>query len=326
MKAQKLIAASLVIGSCLGWLTQQAIAQNAPPLRILVGFPAGGISDVVARHLAAALQNEMKRPVVVENRPGAGGQIAAQALKAAAPDGNTLLLTNSHTVAMIPLTVVSPGFEPMKDFTPVAMVAFAPDVFVVSQAAIPHVNNLRDFSQWAKMNAGKGNVGVPAPGSAPDFAVKLISDTFAGDLRSIPYRGDVPVMQDVMAGQVAAGISSVGVALQAAKAGKIKIVAVNTPQRLALLPDVPTFAEQGVQGYDEPLYIALYAPVGVNARMLERQGKAVGHVVRSQAFSDKLAALGLTATSGGAADVNTRLKASRASFSTMLQQAGYQPQ
>ena len=195
---------------------------DGPTVKILVGFPAGGSSDAIARHLAQGLQQELGRNVVVENKPGAGGQIAAQTLKGAKPDGTTLFLSNSHTVAMIPLTLNNPGFDTAKDFTPVAMVAVNPDVFVVNTQVIGNPSaGMKEFAAWVKANPGKGNVGVPAPASAPDFAVGVVAKALGLDLKSAPYRGDAPIVQDVMAGQIPAGIGSVGAMSPPAKAGKL---------------------------------------------------------------------------------------------------------
>ena len=216
--------------------TLSAIAQDGP-IKMLVGFPAGGSTDVIARYLAARMQQELGKSVLVDNRPGAGGQIAAQALKAAKPDGLALFLSNSHTVSMIPLTILNPGFDTAKDFAPVGLVAINPDVFAINPEVVGSPTaGLREFAQWAKANPGKGNVGVPAPASAPDFAVGVVAAALGADLKSVPYRGDGPVAQDLVAGQIAGGIGSVGAMLQNAKAGKIRIVAVNGTTRLPCCP------------------------------------------------------------------------------------------
>jgi len=155
-----------------------ALAQDTP-IRILVGFAAGGMTDLVARLVAQDMQAELGRTVVVENRPGAGGQIAAQALKAARPDGNTLYLTNSHTTAMIPLTMLNPGYDPAQDFAYVGLIATNPNFFMINPAVVgPQVNDMRSFLQWAKANPTRANIGVPAPASAPEFSVSVMGQAF----------------------------------------------------------------------------------------------------------------------------------------------------
>lgn len=272
-----------------------ALAQEVP-MKILVGFPAGGSIDTIARNLASELAPLLKRTVVVENRPGAGGQIAAVALKTAAPDGNTLFLTNSHTASMLPLTVRNPGFDPAKDFAPISLVAISPDVLAVSVKVVGDKGGLREFAEWAKANPGKASVGVPAPASAPDFAVKLVGKAFGAELNSVPYRGDGPVVQDLIAGQIAGGIGSVGAMSQHVKTGQIRMLAVNLAARMPSMPDVPTYAELGVRNYDHGNFVGLFAPAGAPADFIRKVDAAVATVVKSQDFGQKLAALGITPT------------------------------
>lgn len=300
---------------------------DGPPLKLLVGFPAGGSSDAIARQLALGLQQELGRSVVVENKPGAGGQIAAQTLKGAKPDGNTLFLSNSHTVAMIPLTLNNPGFDTAKDFIPVAMVAVNPDVFVINTMLVGNPNaGMKEFAAWVKAIPGKGNVGVPAPASAPDFAVGVVAKALGLDLKSAPYRGDAPIVLDVMSGQIPAGIGSVGAMSPPAKAGKLRIVAVNGTSRLSLLPDVPTYAELGIKGYDDMIFSGVFAPAGTPATVIDSYSAAITKVVKSTDFVDKMANLGISAQAGGAADLNARLKATQDFSANMVRNAGYKPQ
>ncbi len=307
--------------------TGTALAQNNASIRILVGFAAGGSSDMIARQLAQGLQQELGQPVVVDNKPGAGGQIAAQLLKAAKPDGLTLYLSNSHTMAMIPLTVLNPGYDAAKDFAPIGLVAVNPDVFVINPSVVGNPKaGLKDYAQWAKGNPDRGNVGVPAPASAPDFAVGIVAKALDADLRSVPYRGDAPVAQDVMAGQISAGIGSVGAMLQPAKAGKVRIVAVNGTSRLALLPDVPTYAELGIKGYEEMIYTGLFAPAGLPTDLVQRYSTALAKVVKSEAFADKLSAMGISAASSSPAELAARVAHTHKDWTVMVKNAGYKPQ
>ncbi|WP_234263576.1 tripartite tricarboxylate transporter substrate-binding protein [Hydrogenophaga sp. NFH-34] len=327
MQRRTTFHALLGLGAAALLATSAAQADSGPAIRILVGFPAGGSSDAIARLLAQGLQQELGRSVMVENKPGAGGQIAAQTLKGAKPDGTTLFLSNSHTVAMIPLTISNPGFDTAKDFAPVAMVAVNPDVFVLNTGVLGKPNaGLRDFAQWVAANPAKGNVGVPAPASAPDFAVGVVARALGADLKSVPYRGDAPIVQDVMAGQVPAGIGSVGAMLQPAKAGKLRIVAVNGTSRLPILPDVPTYAELGIKGYEDMIFNGVFAPAGTPAPVIDSYSAAITKVVKSPEFADKLANLGISAHAGSAADLNARLKATQDFSATMVRNAGYKPQ
>ena len=314
------VAAALVVASAV------AMAQGAP-IKLLVGFPAGGGTDAIARYLALGMEKELGRPVLVENRPGAGGQIAGQALKAAKPDGTTLFLSNSHTVSMIPLTVLNPGYDTVKDFLPVALVGVSPDVFAINPGVVGNPNaSLKDFALWTKANPGKGNVGVPAPASAPDFAVGLVAKALGADLKSVPYRGDGPVALDLVGGQVAGGIGSVGAMLQHAKAGKIRIVAVNGTTRMALLPEVPTYAELGINGYEEIIFAAVFAPAETPAALVQSYNAAITKIVRSPEYVEHLANMGFVAASSTPAELAARVSATTQAWTSMVKNAGYKPQ
>jgi tripartite-type tricarboxylate transporter receptor subunit TctC len=297
-------------------------AQDAP-LRILVGFPAGGSIDTLARHFAAELGPLLRRNVIVENRPGAGGQIAAAALKAAAPDGNTLFLTNSHTVSMIPLTVRNPGFDPARDFVPVARVAISPDVLGVNTKIVGDRGGLRELADWARANPGKASVGVPAPASAPDFAVRMLARTFKADFNAVPYRGDGPVVQDLVAGQVVAGIGSVGAMSPYLKTGQLRLVAVNLPARMPAMPEVPTYTEQGLAGYESGNFVALFAPAGTPAEVLRQVSAATSTVAGSAEFAQKLSATGITPAFATGDALAGLLRDADAAFAAMVKAAGF---
>ena len=317
---------NLASGLALAVSATLVMAQEGA-VKMLVGFPAGGSTDAIARYLAQGMQQELGKSVVVDNRPGAGGQIAAQALKAAKPDGMTLFLSNSHTVSMIPLTLVNPGFDTAKDFAPVGLVAINPDVFAINPAMVGNASaSLKDFVAWAKANPGKGNVGVPAPASAPDFAVGVVASALGSDLKSVPYRGDGPVALDLVGGQIAGGIGSVGAMLQHAKTGKIRIVAVNGSTRLPLLPDVPTYSELGIKGYEEVIFTAVFAPAGTPANLVQSYNAAITKVVKSADFVEKLSALGIVAATSTPAELGTRVQATHQAWTTMVNNAGYKPQ
>lgn len=316
-----------VLALSLSCVAASAWAADDTPIRILVGFPPGGSTDVIARHLALGLQKELGRTVIVDNKSGAGGQLAAQALKAAKPDGTTLFLSNSHTVAMIPLTVLNPGFDPAKDFAPVGLVAIDPAVMAVSTAMVgPDVKNLRDFAQWAKTHTGNLGIGVPAPASSPEFAVTLIARATDVPFKAVPYRGAAPMVQDVVSGQVPAGIGAIGNALPFAKSGKLRIIAVDGAARLPSLPEVATFAEQGVKGIESVIFTGLYAPAGTPAPLIQTYNAAITKTVKSPDFIEKLAGIGATAASSTPAELGERVSGALKSWGEMVKAVGFKPQ
>ena len=320
MKRRSLLACSLILASAM---PMAALAQQ-PPLRILVGFPAGGSIDAIARHLAQGLSEQLKRNVVVENRPGAGGQIAANVLKSAPADGNTVFLSNSHALAMIPLTVRQPGYDTMQDFAPVSMVAISNDVLAVNPAVVGDVRDLKSLVQWANAHPGKLNVGVPAPASDPDFGVRILAKEFKGDVTPVPYRGDGPVVQDLAAGQIPAGIGSIGAMMQYAKAGKVRVIAMSGPTRLAAMPEVPTYVEQGLKGYGVSGFVALMARAGTSADTVRRFHQAVAKVVADPGFQTKISDLGVVPSASTPEELAARIRDTGKAFASMVERTGYQ--
>lgn len=313
----------LTLACVLGLVSPLAAFSQSPPLRILVGFPAGGSTDAIARHLAQGMSDLLQRNVVVDNKPGAGGQIAANALKAAAPDGNTLFLSNSHALAMIPLTVRQPGYDAMKDFTAIGMVAIANDVLAVNPALVGQVRGLKELVEWANAHPGKANIGVPAPASDPDFGVRILAKEFKGDLTAVPYRGDGPVVQDLVAGQIPAGIGSIGAMMQYVKSGKLRLLAVSGPSRLANLPEVPTYVEQGLKGYGVSGFVAMMAPAGTPRELVVRYNQVINQVVNSAAFASKVGELGVIPNTSSPEDLNARVRDTSSAFGAMVDRAGY---
>ncbi|MDB5898590.1 MAG: transporter substrate-binding protein [Ramlibacter sp.] len=307
----------------LSALAALPVRAQQNPLRILVGFPAGGSTDAIARQLAQGMSDLLQRSVVVDNRPGAGGQIAANVLKAAPADGNTLFLSNSHALAMIPLTVRQPGYEPLKDFTSVGMVAVANDVLAVNPARVGDVKTIKGLVEWANANPGKASIGVPAPASDPDFGVRILASEFHADLTPVPYRGDGPVVQDLVAGQIPAGIGAIGALLQYAQSGKLRVIAVSGPNRLPALPDVPTYMEQGLKGYGVSGFVAMLARAGTPRELVQRYNQVIGQVVASPTFQAKVAELGAVPTASTPEELTARVRDTGAAFAAMVQRAGY---
>ena len=260
--------AALAAACTVGSLAQ---AQGTP-YRIIVGFPAGGTIDVVARVLADEMKDELGAPVVVDSRPGAGGQIAAQALLQAPADGRTLLLSPDHTMVMLPLTVKAPGFRPATDFAPVGQVARYPGGLAVA-SNVP-ARTMDEFFAWARAHPGRGNIGIPAPGSIPQFMVHLLGQQARSPLVSVPYRGSAPLVQDLMAGQIVAGTTALGDFLEPQAAGKVRVIGVLGSTRSASLPNIPTFAEQGYR-VDWEYWVGLFAPARTPPAEIQRVNAAM---------------------------------------------------
>ncbi len=314
-----------LLAASLG-LIASAAAQPST-VRMLVGFPPGGTTDSSARILAEGMSKALDRPVVVENRPGAGGQLAANALKQAAPDGGTVFLSNSHALSMIPLTIREPGYETLEDFTAVGLVSITPDVMAVNPDVVGNdVTDLKGLIEWVEANPDKGSIGVPAPASDPEFGVRLVALAFDAEVVPVPYRGDAPAIQDLLAGQIPAAIGGIGAILPYAKSGDLRIIAVSGPERLDFLPEVATYVEQGVENYGISNYTSLLAPAGTPPEIIERYNEVLAEVVGSDNFKQRVSTLGVIPATSTPEELTERIRATNEAFQNMIDLVGYTPQ
>ena len=273
MNPRRKLVATLVAAPLLSALPQTLRAQSSgAPVRILVGFPAGGTIDVVARVLADRMKEDLGVPVVVESRVGAGGQLAAQALKAAAPDGKTLMIAPDHTMVVVPLTLKDPGYDTARDLMAVGQVARYVGAFAVSSNL--GVKNFTEYLAWARANPALANVGIPAPGSKPHFGMLALAREARVALTTVPYKGSAPLVQDLLGGQIAAGTTALGDFLEHHAAGKLRIIGVIDPRRVPQIPEVQTFAEQGFK-LDLNYWLGMFAPAKTPGPVIERINAAL---------------------------------------------------
>ena len=314
---------ALAVLAALTLSTGVAQAQTGG-VKLMVGFPPGGGTDAIARILAEKLKDQLATTVVVENKAGAGGQIAAQALKAAPADGSVLFLSHDHTISILPLVVKNPGFEPAKDF--VAVAGFATFVNALAVSGSTPAKSVNEYVAWAKTQGNKGNVGVPAPASVPEFLVKVIGEKYKLDLAAAPYRGSAPMMADMLGNQIGAGVASIPDFIENHKAGKVRVVAVLGNTRQAALPDVPTFAELGLAGFEDVPYYGIFAPAGTPKATVDRIADAVAKVVAMPDVREKLTAMGLTVGYMPPAQLASREQAYAQTWSKIIKASGFQAQ
>ena len=300
-----------------------AQAQSGAPVRILVGFPPGGGTDAIARTLAEKLKDQLGVPVVVDNRAGAGGQIAAQALKASAPDGHTFFLSHDHSISILPLVTKNPGFDPAVDFVPVAGFASFANALAVSGGT--PAKSVAEYVRYVQQSGGKDTVGVPAPASIPEFLVGMVGAKYKLDLQAAPYRGSAPMMADMLGNQIHSGVASIPDFIENHKAGKLRIVAVIGDKRQALLPDVPTFAELGIAGLEELPYYGLFAPAGTPAPVLERFNQALARVLALPDVREHLTGMGLTVAYQPQAAFTKRVQGYTQSWDRIIKASGFTP-
>ena len=318
---RRILSAALLFGMAL---YGTALHAQTSTIKLMVGFPAGGGTDSIARTLAEKLGPLLGTTVVVENKAGAGGQIAAQTLKAAAPDGTTVFLSHDHTISILPLVVKNPGFDPAKDFVPVA--GFATFVNAMAVSGGTPVKSFNEYVAWAKTQGNKGNVGIPAPASVPEFLVKVLGEKYKLDLQSAPYRGSAPMMADMLGNQIGAGVASVPDFIENHKAGKIRVVAVLGNTRQAALPDVPTFAELGLAGFEDVPYYGIFAPAGTPKAVIDRFSSELAKVIAMPDVKEKLTAMGLTVGHMPPAQLGKTEQAYAQTWSRIIKASGFQAQ
>lgn len=284
-----------------GLLALGAPGLHAQPqvTRLLVGATPGGGTDIVARALAQELSQRMGRQFIVDNRPGAAGNIAAQAVAKAAPDGTTLLLSyTSHVIN--PSLYDKLPFDTVRDFTPIAGVASLPGI-LVAHPSLP-ANTLPELIALAKARPGKLNIAIAGLGSSNHLAGEMLKAEAGGlQITSVPYKGTGPALQEVLAGQIELVISGVASVQQFIKAGKVKALAVTSAQRVAEFPQVPTVAET-LPGFDFSSWYGLFGPAGMDAAETKKLAQAVQAALQSPAMKERFRHEGLIAMARGQAE------------------------
>jgi tripartite-type tricarboxylate transporter receptor subunit TctC len=283
--------------SALAMAVLPCIAAAQPdtrPIRVLVGFPPGGSTDVVARILTERMRELLGRPIIVENRPGNGGQVAAIQLKNAAPDGTTVMLTIDHTHVTIPLTFKEPGYDPLKDFTPIVGVAQYYNAMAAS--AKTDIRNMKDLAAWMKANPGQANFGIPAAGSIPQFAGLIVAKALKVEMVPIPYKGGAPLVQDLIGGQIPIGFGSLTELIEHHRAGRLRVLAVSGTQRARAAPEIPTFQELGLKGIDKNPWLAFFGPAGLPPAFVTNFNAAVRTSMDAPEVRERFGTLGIEPT------------------------------
>lgn len=315
-----LASAALALPGTAAWA-----ASDQRPIHLLVGFPAGGGSDAIARLLAEKLKDLLGRNVVVDNRPGAGGQVAAQQLKAAQADGTTLFLSHDHTISILPQVVKTAGFAPETDFVNVGGIATFVNGLAVS-AGTP-AKSVSEYVDWVKtQKAGKSAVGIPAPASTPEFLVQLLAKKYNLDLVAAPYKGSAPMMADMLGNQIPAGVGSVQDFIEYHRAGKLRMIGVLGGRRQAALPDVPTFSELGFKGLEDEPFYGIWAPKGTPRPFIDTFTRALEKTVAMPDVHKQLTDMGLAVGYMSPKQLGERERAYTKVWASIIKDSGFQPQ
>jgi tripartite-type tricarboxylate transporter receptor subunit TctC len=308
------------ISSAAALTVMPSMAQTSP-LKILVGFPAGGSADATARLMADKMGASLGVPVVVENRPGAGGRLAAQAVKDAPPDGNLIMLVPMAAMVVQPIVFKSIKYDTTKDFTPIGNAATFPLAMAVGPAT--PAKTLQELVAWLKANPTLGNYGSPATGSLPHFLGEMLSQSTGVKLQHVPYQGGAPLMNALLGAQVPIGFDTPLEFAVNHRAGKLTILAVSSAQRMAQFPEVPTMREAGLN-IEASAWFGLFGPAGMPSARVEALNAAAQAALRQTDVVAKLNNLGLTAAPESAADMARRLASDKARWEPVIKATGFQ--
>jgi len=269
-----------------------ANAQQYPnkPIRIIVAYTPAGATDILARAVGQKMSETFGQPVVIENRPGANGNIGTDVAAKATPDGHTLLMVTAGTHGINPSLYRKLPWDAVKDFAPVSLVAMVPNIFVVNNS-VP-AKSIKEFIAYLKANPNKFNYGSPGNGSTAHLSMELFKTMTGSNMQHIPYKGSAGVLTDVMGGQILATMDNMPPYLPQVKAGKIRALAVSTPKRSPAVPDVPTVAEAGVAGYSSGAWFGLVAPAGTPKPIVEKLASETQRILKLPDVNERLSALG----------------------------------
>jgi len=294
---------------------------QAAPVKILVGFPPGGSADITARLIAEKMSVSMGVPVVVENRPGAGGRIAAQAVKDAAPDGNLLMLAPMAVMVVQPVVFKSIKYDTTKDFTAIGNAATFP-LALAAGPATP-AKTMAELVTWLKANPTLGNYGSPGTGSLPHFIGEMLGQSVGVKLQHVPYQGGAPLMTALLGGQLPIGFDTPLEFAENHRAGKLRILAVSSSQRMPQFPEVPTLREAGVN-IEASAWFGVFGPAGMPAARVEALNAATQAALRQTDVVSRLYNLGLSASPESAADMARRMAADKARWEPVIKSTGFQ--
>jgi tripartite-type tricarboxylate transporter receptor subunit TctC len=316
-------------GALLGALVAAAAparAQSWParPIRFVVPFAAGaGVLDIMARITSQHLTERLGQQVLVDNKPGAGGNVGAEIAAKAAPDGYTLLMANTALVVS-PFLYARMSFDPLTDLLPVTMVNSAPLMLVV-HPSLP-VKSVAEFIAYAKANPGKLNYGSGGVGTTPFLATELLKSMAAFDAVHVPYKGGAPALADLVAGQLAFMVENVPGTLPLVKDGKLRALAITSRSRSPLVPELPTMAEAGVPNYEMAGWNGVFLPKGTPAEIAAKLHEALVAVLRSPAVKEQMAGLGAEAIGNPQGEFAAFVKAESSRWGTIIRDKGIKPE
>jgi tripartite-type tricarboxylate transporter receptor subunit TctC len=313
----------LGIAAALGWNgIPAALAETYPskPVRLLVAFPPGGPSDVLARIIGQQLNEGLGQPIVVDNRPGAGGNVAAEIAAKQSPDGYTVLVANNSILAANAFLYRRLSFDPLKDFTPVSLVGRQPNILVVSPTL--GVNSVAELIALAKSKSGQLNFGSSGNGTAAHLAGELFRLRAGIDIVHIAYPGVAPALTDLIAGQIQMMFATSVAAVPFIKGGTLRALAVTTAQRSPAAPDLPTMAQAGLADFEATTWHGLVVPAGTPAPIVDRLNKATLDALHQPDVARRLAGLGVDVVGSTPAEFAAYINSESVKWGDVIKRAG----
>ena len=320
MRRPTTLIAMLAACACLAAGTTLAQPYPSRPVRMIVPFPPGGATDLLARVVAQKLGDGLGHQVVVDNRPGAGGTIGSRLMLDAQADGYTILMSSVSTHAIGPHLYAKPPYDPMKDFTAISEVSVTPTVLMVS-GTLP-VNSLKEFIALAKSRPGKLNYGSSGVGTQFHLSGELFKLLTGVDMAHIPYKGTALVYPDLFSGQVSMMFDTLSVAIPFIKAGRVKALGVTGTKRTPTLPDVPTIAEAGVAGFNADLWLGVWGPAKLPQEITDKLASEIARLLKLSDVRDRLAAQGMEPVGNTPAQFAEFVRRENAQWSKVVKAAG----
>ncbi len=306
----------------LPWASLAAASETPPLAKILLGAPAGGSGDLMARRLADKLSGAYAGKVIVENKPGAGGQLAISALKESVEDGSTLLLTPSSLLSIYPYTYSRLPYRPQEDLAPVSLAAYANHALGVGPSVPASVKTLQEFLVWAKANPSAASYGSPAPGSIPHLIMVVLAKQTGVALRHIPYRGSTQGLQDLRGGQLAAMSSPVGAFLPHLASGQVRLLAVSGEQRSPFVPEVPTYRQAG-HAITAREWYGFFLPAKASPEVVARAAAQLRHALSAPEVAEGIRQFGLEAAHSTPQQLAEMLKADSEEWRALVKSVGF---
>lgn len=317
------LAAAVLAAFALSPATAAAQAWPAKPIRMVVPFPPGGAVDTVARTLGQKATDTWKQQVVVDNKPGAGAHIGADAVAKSAPDGYTLLMT-TQALAIGPSLMKKLAYDPQKDLMPVTQLTAS--YLVMAAGPSIQAGTLAELVAQAKAKPGSINYGSTGIGSAPHLVMELFKSTAGVDLLHIPYKGDGPQNQAMLAGDVAVAFSPLSGVIAHMRTGKLRVLAMTGAKRAAAIPDVPTFAEAGVPGFEQTGWLGVFAPTGTPAEVVRNVQATMARAIMLPDVMEKWPAWGYEPVGSTPDAFAAKFRSDVASYARAVKDARIPPQ